>query len=159
MNACWLGCPTGSIPLRCGLRPLLNSVSVSLSSPWLLPQCPTLPRLHNASRAVSDVPVLRMQDAVGTLKQEKTLTELIVAAANSYETSPALSRGVAAAPVKGIAALSAPDKEMKLGDKWARVSLARLCAAVVYGDWNSTDKFVRGPGSAYWRLLVLLATR
>lgn len=93
------------------------------------------------------------------LKQQKTLTETIGAATAGYDSSPELSRGVAAAPAKGIAALSAVESQLQLRDKWARVSLARLCAAVVYGDWNSTDKFVRGPGAAYWRLLVMLTAR
>lgn len=99
-----------------------------------------------------------MQDAIGTLKQEKSLSEIMVGAAASYSASP-LSGGVPSAPAKGIAALSAVESQMKLGDKWVRVSLARLCAAVVYGEWNSVDKFVRGPGKDFWRLLLLLATR
>ena len=44
-------------------------------------------------------------------------------------------------------------------DRWGRVYLARLCAAVVYGDWTDTTKFVRGPGGPFWRMLLLIATR
>ncbi|KAK9794598.1 hypothetical protein WJX73_004152 [Symbiochloris irregularis] len=116
------------------------------------------PESVGARHATALAAIAMRADAVGTLKQEKTLADIIVGAAASYSTSP-LSGGTPAAPAKGIAALSAVESQMKLGDKWVRVSLARLCAAVVYGEWNSVDKFVRGPGQAFWRLLLLLATR
>ena len=44
-------------------------------------------------------------------------------------------------------------------DKWARVYLARLCTVILYADWTSTAEFVKGRGAAFWKMLVLLATR
>lgn len=48
---------------------------------------------------------------------------------------------------------------INLTDKWARVHLARLCAALVYAEWTSTQTFVEGVGAPMWRMLVILATR
>lgn len=60
---------------------------------------------------------------------------------------------------------TSPNKLQALGatinivDKWARVYLARLCAAMLYADWSSATEFVKGPGAPFWRMLTLLATR
>lgn len=60
---------------------------------------------------------------------------------------------------------TSPSKLQALGpsinimDKWARVYLARLCAALLYADWSSTAEFAKGPGAPFWRMLTLLATR
>ena len=44
--------------------------------------------------------------------------------------------------------------------RWARVYLARLCAAFLYGEWTSATDFAKGKaGGALWRMLTLLATR
>lgn len=49
--------------------------------------------------------------------------------------------------------------KINLADKWARVHLARLCAALVYAEWTSTQTFVAGVGAPMWNMLVMLATR
>ena len=49
--------------------------------------------------------------------------------------------------------------KINLTDKWARVHLARLCAALVYAEWTSTQTFVAGVGAPMWSMLVMLATR
>ena len=48
---------------------------------------------------------------------------------------------------------------INLTDKWARVHLARLCSALVYAEWTSTQTFVSGVGAPMWKMLVMLATR
>ncbi len=38
--------------------------------------------------------------------------------------------------------------------------LARLCAALLFGEWTAPADFWRGKaGVAFWRMLTLLATR
>lgn len=49
--------------------------------------------------------------------------------------------------------------KINLTDKWARIHLARLCSALVYAEWTSTQTFVSGVGAPMWRMLVMLATR
>ena len=49
--------------------------------------------------------------------------------------------------------------KINLTDKWARIHLARLCSALVYAEWTSTQTFVSGLGAPMWRMLVMLATR
>lgn len=44
-------------------------------------------------------------------------------------------------------------------DAWARVHLARLCAAFIHADWSSTQEFVDASGMPFWRMLILLATK
>lgn len=59
---------------------------------------------------------------------------------------------------------SSPSKLQALGasinimDRWARVYLARLCAALLYADWASAIEFAKGPGQPFWRMLTQLAT-
>ena len=48
---------------------------------------------------------------------------------------------------------------INLTDKWARIHLARLCSALVYAEWTSTQTFVSGVGAPMWKMLVMLATR
>ena len=48
---------------------------------------------------------------------------------------------------------------INIADKWARVYLARLCSAILYAEWTSTQEFAKGQGKAFWTMLVLLATR
>ena len=48
---------------------------------------------------------------------------------------------------------------VNIADKWARVYLARLCGAILYAEWSSTQEFVKGQGKPFWTMLVLLATR
>lgn len=46
-----------------------------------------------------------------------------------------------------------------LADAWARVHLARLCAALLLAEWTSAGEFAGGVGAPLLRMLVLLATR
>ena len=46
---------------------------------------------------------------------------------------------------------------MNLDDSFARLHLARLCAAVVHSDQSATD--VSRDGAPFWYMLCLLATR
>lgn len=46
-----------------------------------------------------------------------------------------------------------------LADPWARVHLARLCAALLLAEWTSAGEFAAGVGAPLLRMLVLLATR
>lgn len=46
-----------------------------------------------------------------------------------------------------------------LADAWARVHLARLCAALLLAEWTSAGEFAGGMGAPLLRMLVLLATR
>ena len=62
-------------------------------------------------------------------------------------------------PAAAAAKLQTMTSRVNLTDKWARVHLARLCAALVYAEWTSTQTFVSGVGAPMWKLLVLLATR
>lgn len=55
--------------------------------------------------------------------------------------------------------LQALEASINIMDKWARVYLARLCAALLYADWASAIEFAKGPGKPFWRMLTLLATR
>ena len=48
---------------------------------------------------------------------------------------------------------------INFNDAWARVHLARLCAAFVHADWSSTQEFVDNAGLPFWRMLILLATK
>ncbi len=48
---------------------------------------------------------------------------------------------------------------INIADKWARVYLARLCGAILYAEWSSTQDFAKGQGKPFWTMLVLLATR
>ncbi len=58
-----------------------------------------------------------------------------------------------------------PDKarammaSINFNDGWARIHLARLCAAFVHADWSSTQEFVDAAGLPFWRMLTLLATK
>ncbi len=60
---------------------------------------------------------------------------------------------------------ASPDKlqslqaSVTLTDKWARVYLARLCSAILYAEWASTQEFAKGQGKPFWTLLLLLVTR
>jgi hypothetical protein len=46
-----------------------------------------------------------------------------------------------------------------LADAWARIHLARLCAALLLAEWTSAAEFAGGVGAPLLRMLVLLATR
>jgi hypothetical protein len=46
---------------------------------------------------------------------------------------------------------------VNLEDSFARMHLARLCAAVVHSDQSATD--VSRDGAPFWAMLCLLATR
>ena len=48
---------------------------------------------------------------------------------------------------------------VNIADKWGRIYLARLCSAILYADWTSTQEFAKGQGKPFWTMLVLLATR
>ena len=48
---------------------------------------------------------------------------------------------------------------INIADKWARIYLARLCGAILYAEWSSTQEFAKGQGKPFWTMLVLLATR
>ena len=87
-------------------------------------------------------------------KEDKDLAGLMAATASVYE---------AAGPIAGAdrkAAAAADNRRaINFADKWGRVELARVCAAAVYADWTSTQDFVKGVGSSFWKMLGLLATR
>ncbi len=55
--------------------------------------------------------------------------------------------------------LQALEASINIMDRWARVYLARVCAALLYADWASAIEFAKGPGQPFWRMLTLLATR
>jgi len=55
--------------------------------------------------------------------------------------------------------LAALQASVNISDKWARVYLARLCSAILYADWTSTQEFAKGQGKPFWTMLILLATR
>lgn len=61
-------------------------------------------------------------------------------------------------PVGG-SKLQTMTSNINLTDKWARIHLARLCSALVYAEWTSTQSFVSGVGAPMWKMLVMLATR
>ncbi|CAL8471398.1 g10940 [Coccomyxa elongata] len=90
------------------------------------------------------------------LEQHKELASLVNGAAAAYESSGLV--------VGSDSKKSSPSKLQALGasinimDKWARVYLARLCAALLYADWASAIEFAKGPGQPFWRMLTLLAT-
>ena len=65
------------------------------------------------------------------------------------------SEGKKASPNK----LQSLQASVNITDKWARVYLARLCSAVLYADWTSTQEFAKGQGKPFWTMLVLLVTR
>lgn len=65
------------------------------------------------------------------------------------------SEGKKASPNK----LQSLQASVTITDKWARVYLARLCSAVLYADWTSTQEFAKGQGKPFWTMLVLLVTR
>ena len=73
--------------------------------------------------------------------------------------------GCAGYVVSSEAKKAAPNKlqslqaSINIADRWARVYLARLCSAILYADWTSTQEFAKGQGKPFWTMLVLLATR
>ena len=85
-------------------------------------------------------------------KEDKDLAGLMAATASVYE---------AAGPTAGADRKAPADnrRAINFADKWGRVELARVCAAAVYADWTSTQDFVKGVGSSFWKMLGLLATR
>ena len=60
---------------------------------------------------------------------------------------------------------ASPDKARIMGsnlnfaDMWGRVYLARLCSALIFAEWTSTQTFVEGLGAPFLKMLVALATR
>ncbi|KAK9919131.1 hypothetical protein WJX75_009619 [Coccomyxa subellipsoidea] len=100
---------------------------------------------------------LTRHNATQLLEQHKELASLVNGAAASYESSGLVvgSDSKKTSPSK----LQALGPSINIMDKWARVYLARLCAALLYADWSSTAEFAKGPGAPFWRMLTLLATR
>lgn len=74
---------------------------------------------------------------------------------------PVLDAGLLLGQSKPAAAsrLQTMTSNINLTDKWARIHLARLCSALVYAEWTSTQTFVSGVGAPMWKMLVMLATR
>ena len=74
---------------------------------------------------------------------------------------PVLTAGLLMGQSKPAAAsrLQTMTSNINLTDKWARIHLARLCSALVYAEWTSTQTFVSGVGAPMWKMLVMLATR
>ena len=48
---------------------------------------------------------------------------------------------------------------LNFADMWGRVYLARLCSALIFAEWTSTQTFVEGLGAPFLKMLVTLATR
>ena len=94
------------------------------------------------------------QDAAGVFREDKDLAGLVAASLASLETSGPIIGADAKKP-----AVDAGRRSINLDDKWARVEMARLCAAAVYADWTSTQDFVKAIGASFWKMLCLLATR
>lgn len=57
----------------------------------------------------------------------------------------------------GPGPVATPGQGVNLEDSFARLHLARLCAAVVHSDQSATD--VSRDGAPFWHMLCLLATR
>jgi hypothetical protein len=69
----------------------------------------------------------------------------LVIGSDSKKTSPSKLQALAAS--------------INIMDKWGRVYLARLCAALLYAEWSSAADFAKGAGAPFWKMLTLLATR
>lgn len=48
---------------------------------------------------------------------------------------------------------------LNFADMWGRVYLARLCSALIFAEWTSTQTFVEGLGAPFLKMLAALATR
>ncbi|DBA86816.1 TPA: hypothetical protein ACH3X2_005399 [Trebouxia sp. C0005] len=109
-----------------------------------------------ARHALALTVVAARKDAGKVLSEQAELAPLINSAVAQYEAS-----GLLIGQSKPAAAdkLQTMTSKINLTDKWARIHLARLCSALVYAEWTSTQTFVSGLGAPMWRMLVMLATR
>lgn len=110
-----------------------------------------------ARHALALAVVAARKDAGKVLSEQQELAPLIGSALAQYEASGLLLGQ--SKPAVGSSKLQTMTSNINLTDKWARIHLARLCSALVYAEWTSTQSFVSGVGAPMWKMLVMLATR
>eukprot|EP00891_Asterochloris_glomerata_P008567 jgi/Astpho2/8567/fgenesh1_pg.00125_%23_57_t len=118
----------------------------------------TSPDPIGARHALALVAAAARKDAAKVVAEQKELPALVNGAISQYESS-GLTLG-AQQPKK-----TSPDKARIMGsnlnfaDMWGRVYLARLCSALIFAEWTSTQTFVEGLGAPFLKMLAALATR
>ncbi|KAL3136456.1 hypothetical protein ABBQ38_005712 [Trebouxia sp. C0009 RCD-2024] len=109
-----------------------------------------------ARHALALAVVAARKDAGKVLSEQQELAPLITSALAQYEASGLL---LGQSKPAGGSKLQTMTSNINLTDKWARIYLARLCSALVYAEWTSTQSFVSGVGAPMWKMLVMLSTR